>query len=288
MAYSDWQIQRLRERLSAYRLNERGRLTWEEVSEDIASLMGEKIPSDSLRQFVKPVSVKQGKPPRTFPDDRLDLVKGFLTHERIGYLHDIELVEEATPYHAAFALMEFFGCTGEAAAKLDLALLSGRFEAVKEEAAVPPDGTDRYEKVSIEIDSYGGNGLIRVHEVSEFYCDTGNGEVNEDAMTSSGWAAFHPGGLLILFLKDVFSGNVHLYCTMVYAPDLAKSQPLQWLVLLRHDQATIPAFECPAPVVASERSEEGLGHNIKSIRTALSEVSMADYESATFVFSRAL
>lgn len=115
MAFSEGQITRLRTRLRYYQQHqgrkELGRdMPWKTVSGRIVLKTGVDVPEERLRQFVDSVPVEKGSKDKHYPvlqEDRLEAVRGFLTHKDVAYLGAHELVEDAPIHHAAYSLSEF-------------------------------------------------------------------------------------------------------------------------------------------------------------------------------------
>lgn len=115
MAFSEGQITRLRTRLLYYQQHqgrkELGRdMPWKTVSGRIVLKTGVDVPEERLRQFVEGVPVEKGSKDKHYPvlqEDRLEAVRGFLTHKDVAYLGAHELVEDAPIHHAAYSLSEF-------------------------------------------------------------------------------------------------------------------------------------------------------------------------------------
>jgi hypothetical protein len=233
--YTPGQIQTLRERLNAYRLNEveegRKKLPWLTISERLAGLTQVEIPDETLRQFVLPTSKKRGVPPRNLGTrERYDAVAAFLSHESIGYLSEHELNEETAPHHAALSLMKFFGCQTDSPSLIKQSALSGTYYAER-------DTESGSETISLQIDAHGEGGLIRVNEVSELEdFDIKAGE-KLDRVECSGWAVLQNEKLLIAFLRDPMTEAVHCYFALSIFPALSVAGKTRDLVLYQYKGA---------------------------------------------------
>jgi len=235
VSYTPGQIQTLRERLNAYHLNEAAEgkktLGWAIISERIAKLTQVEIPGESLRQFVQPKNKKRGEPPRNLDTKgRYEAIATFLSHESIGYLSEHELKEEAAPYHAALSLMKFFGCQTDSASLIKQSALTGTYYAER-------DTESGAETISLQIDAHGEGGLIRVNEVSELEDFDIKADETLDRVECIGWAALKDEHLLIVFLRDPMTEEVHCYLALSIFPALNVAGKTSDLVLYQYKGA---------------------------------------------------
>ncbi len=99
MELSDWQTDRVRSYLRAYRMYGRddgGRYySWQSICDAVAEYTECKIPRERLRQFVEGYPDKKTGEWITsgLASDRLDAVVVFLTHEENGIMSESELDE---------------------------------------------------------------------------------------------------------------------------------------------------------------------------------------------------
>ena len=125
MKYSDWQLNRLRDALRAYKgygRDANGNLhSWSYVREAIAAETGYEIGSspksgtERLRQFVEGLYIKEEKQKQkqkehrsfTLNEDALDAVVKFVLSPDNPLLSEEELKEYVPEYHAPIRLLEY-------------------------------------------------------------------------------------------------------------------------------------------------------------------------------------
>ena len=131
--YSDWQTERLRDRLMAYycaRAKKHGVAGWHHVAsdtfrhEDITCYMdvSQVDPVHAFGESLRRFSRRQQTP----DDDRLYVLSQFL--ERAGFLTPIDLDQASSPHHAAYGLSDHYGLDEEELAEI-AAPLQGLFMA---------------------------------------------------------------------------------------------------------------------------------------------------------------
>ena len=143
MKYSDWQLNRLRDALRAYKVYERSHegeyFTWKDVREAIAADTGYEIGTspengaERLRQFVEGVNSKDGG--RKYPepkDDALDAIVQFALDEDNHLLSNDELNEYAPARQAPLRLLEYLDQFSGAERHIPVDKLKGVFQIALE------------------------------------------------------------------------------------------------------------------------------------------------------------
>lgn len=242
MAYSDWQLQRLRDALAAYH-DYGGRdlaqhFNWKDVMEAISLTTGVEVGHERLRQFVEGRGKRRAQ--REFgslKQDSLEAVVKFVTEE--GLLHPDELREHAPSTQAALRLLEYLDQGFDEHRTLPLLKFEGGYQArgVNERTFIV------YE---LTLQHPSDEGLMQITMTEEVYeakaKDRHAGwsaqerrEHRRSRVVYGGWAIFTPEENVMLFLKEaVNQRNLYqftLAADLQYRPGGAVEQ----LVLQRHD-----------------------------------------------------
>lgn len=244
MQLSDWQKDRLRSYLRAYRMYGRddgGRFySWSSVSDAIWEYTGCRVPHEPLRQFVEGYRDKATGEweYRGLTDERLEAVVQFLTHEEMGIMPDSELTEPPSVTRPPLQLIELFGIGSTAKRELNWDQLGGRYVTQWVDGAVVQS-----EFVLERL--LEGEGLFKVTGSEEYYdigikaaIDELTHEDRERERWSiekcAGWAILTPEDDLIVFLKDESSGWNRKVVTLGAVHDTEGKGPFCRLAMLDH------------------------------------------------------
>jgi hypothetical protein len=243
MAYSDWQLNRLRDALRGYHDYEPGHgsgsFNWKDVSEAISLTADVSVPPERLRQFVEGNRSKDGarRKFQSMQAESLDAIVKFLTEERL--LLPEELEEYAPPWQAAQRLLDY---------------LDQNFDKQRILPPVTFEGTYRarytnkrgFAVQELTFQKPSGEGLMQVIKAEEYYPASARDEYDKWNLVQrrdrrhtrtlyGGWAIFTPEDNVMVFLKQADNGkNLYqftLAADMSYQPDAA----VERLVLLGHD-----------------------------------------------------
>jgi len=259
MAFSDWQLQRLRNALRAYHdygQDKDGRaFNWKDVTEGIDDAIGldfleeahdedkrarlVKQFSERLRQFVEGVRRPDGTWHYPKPQDStIDAIYKFAIHEDYALLSDEELREQAPTLHAALRLREFLH-TGNKARALPLAMLEGRYRSKRFEE-------EDYVVRDLSVLHASGDGIIRLAMNEDSYDKLTGAQFDDlppkerrkgfqNQTVHNGWAVVTPEDNLMLFLKSADDNANSYYLSL--ASDLSHSSrsPVLGLALLHYD-----------------------------------------------------
>lgn len=241
MAYSEWQISRLRSRISRYRkeepLNGKDRAWWR-VAMDI--LDAEEIPdaymkdedvdifSESLRRFAAASQVPS--------QQRLDAIRVFLLEK--AYLAKVDLEEQSVPYQAAFAMLEYLG--SEELERPMAEKIKGKYRAVHS------GNEKRFEVTELEFLPAENSNVVQVEERVSYYKarknrpfgDWSEAERRKFRMAthkSRGWAVSTPENLVYVFLRDPVPDRPFSYMVLAYPlAEPPEDEPLP-LTAVRYD-----------------------------------------------------
>ena len=241
MAYSEWQINRIRESLKAfYTYSEKHysndddiekveKNSWESVSLAIQEEMGEKISGERLRAFVEGEKRVEGKNKkakkskagnrsvRAWPVPRkIGIIVEFLKQDYLGLLSDDELRDKSPAVHAPLRLMEYMNSEYKSIEHKSCSALSGVFNSLK------LDG-DEIEYSELRIIPKDVHGLLQVSEITSYF-DRQHAEIFSEwdehdremhvyaKKHASGWAVLTPEESIMVFMKDKKSGgNTYFY-----------------------------------------------------------------------------
>jgi len=243
MAYSDWQLNRLRDALRAYHDYEPGHgsgsFNWKDVSEAISLATDVEVAPERLRQFVEGNRSKDGarRKFQSMQPESLDAIVKFLTEEHL--LLPAELEEHAPPWHAAQRLLEYLDQSFDKLRILPPVIFEGTYQARRADER-------GFAVMELTLQKPSEEGLMQVVKTEEYYPAKAKDEFDkwtveqrrEQRRTRTlfgGWAIFTPEDNIMVFLKQADSGkNMYqftLAADMSYQPDAA----VERLVLLRHD-----------------------------------------------------
>jgi hypothetical protein len=243
MAYSDWQLNRLRDALRAYHdyggKDQGEDYNWNSVAEGIAEWLDLKDPpvsSERLRQFVEGNRSKDGSMRKfgTLKPESLEHVIRFAFERRL--LIPEELEEPAPEIHAPQRLLEYLN-KGERARVVPSVIFDGRYTARVVEDRV-------YREFDLTLHRPHERGLLLVTKSEEAFeksllekASTWNPEERREHCRKrtlyAGWAIFTPEDNMMVFLKEKDNGKNLYQFTLAadwYAPDTV----VERLFLLRH------------------------------------------------------
>jgi hypothetical protein len=256
MAFSDWQLHRLRNALGAYhdygRAEDNKPFNWKDMTEGIDYSVGldvlkgsagaarERLVkqfSERLRQFVEGVRRSDGT--WHYPEPQESTVKAI--HEfLIG--EDLLSEEELRNYdpgpQAALRLLEYLDQAFDAERIAPPSTLEGTYRSERFE---PDDFVVR----NLTLHSASEGGLIRVGMTEDWY-DLLTGarfpdlkledrrEARQSYVMYAGWAILTPENNLLIFLKKEHNAENCYYLTVAAENWHALSAPVQALALLRH------------------------------------------------------
>jgi hypothetical protein len=243
MAYSEWQLNRLRDALRAYHDYEPGHgsgsFNWKDVSEAISLTADVAVPPERLRQFVEGNRSKDGarRKFQSMQAESLEAIVRFLTEERL--LLPEELEEYAPPWQAAQRLLDYLDQSFDKQRVLPLVTFEGTYRARH-------TNKRGFAIQELTLQKPSGEGLMQVVKTEEYYPASAKDEYDkwtleqrrERRLTRTlygGWAIFTPEDNVMVFLKQADNGkNLYqftLAADMSYSPDAA----VERLVLLGHD-----------------------------------------------------
>lgn len=242
--YSDWQLNRLRDSLSAYHHYERSHdghyFTWKDVSEAIDEYTGVRVPPERLRQFVEGVNTKDGS--RKFPvpqEKSIEGIASFVVHEDLNLLTEDELEEFTPNRQAPLRLLEYLDQQFDQERIVPSEKIQGRYVM----RVSGPDGITVRE-LTLQLPS--ADGLMQVVETEDSYGvaaamlfehgTPADLKANRDyRVKHGGWAILTPEDNLLFFLKNEEYGKNRYYLTMALDLQHWSEAPITRLVLLHHD-----------------------------------------------------
>lgn len=244
MELSDWQTDRVRSYLRAYRMYGRddgGRYySWQSICDAVAEYTECKIPRERLRQFVEGYPDKKtGKWITSgLASDRLDAVVVFLTHEENGIMSESELDEPKSLSRPPLQLLEMLGADMAAQHQIHGRRLEGRYVTDWLDGAVI--------RSELVLERYlEQEGLFQVIETEETF-DLGLVNVIDDLSFEdrdrerwsigkfAGWAVLTPEDNLLIFLKAESNGWNHQLLTLGAEKGITDDQPFGRMTMLRH------------------------------------------------------
>lgn len=244
MELSDWQTDRVRSYLRAYRIYGRddgGRYySWQSICDAVAEYTECKIPRERLRQFVEGYPDKKTGEWTTsgLASDRLAAVVVFLTHEENGIMREDELDEPKSLSRPPLQLLEMLGADMAAQHEIQGRRLEGRYVTDWLDGAVI--------RSELVLERYlEQEGLFQVIETEEIF-DLGLVNVIDDLSfedrdrerwsigKSAGWAVLTPEDNLLIFLKAESNGWNHQLLTLGAEKGIKDDQPFGRMTLLRH------------------------------------------------------
>jgi len=258
MAYSEWQLNRLRDALRAYHDYEPGHgsgsFNWKDVSEAISLTADVKVPPERLRQFVEGNRSKDGarRKFQSMQPESLDAIVRFVTEERL--LLATELEEHAPPWHAAQRLLEYLDQSFDKLRILPPVTFEGSYQARRADER-------GFAVLELTLQKPSAEGLMQVTKTEEYYPAKAKEEFDRWTLDErrkqrrtrtlyGGWAILTPEDNVMVFLKQVDSGKNMYQFTLAadtaYQPDTA----VERLVLLRHDY--------PVELEGTDRDDEDM------------------------------
>lgn len=257
MKYSDWQLNRLRDALRAYkqyRYTSDGKpQSWAYVRDTIAAETGYEIGTSAkngaerLRQFVEGLYIterkKKEKPhKRAIPNDEaLDAIVQFALSPENALLSEEELNEYVPEYQAPIRLLEYLDEHTDAERRIPVEQLKGIYQARVDESA-----NRAFSVREITLQQPSDQGLVQVIETEDNYhqrflssYDSASREKRKRNRKShvkrGGWAVVTPEDNLLFFMKDAENGRNRYYFTL--AADIVSwnADPAKQFFLLDHD-----------------------------------------------------
>lgn len=248
MAFSEWQLFRLRNALGAYHDYGEGSagdpFNWKDVAEAICQNSGLEPPpkeiklfAERLRQFVDGVNRPDGA--RKYPEPKnIEAVAAFATSEEYQLLSEAELHEYAPDRHAALRLREYLH-TGLKVRTLPLSMLEGTYKSKRFEA-------EDFVVRDLKLLRVSEDGIIQLAMIEDAY-DNLTGAQFDDLTPKkrlkarqnqnlySGWAIVTPEDNLMFFLKNADDNSNCYYLCL--ASDLSHSSrsPVTGLALMYYD-----------------------------------------------------
>ncbi|MET0105783.1 MAG: hypothetical protein ABW072_11690 [Sedimenticola sp.] len=275
MAYSDWQLNRIRDALRAFRqyshvddpsyyehYDEKGKrkraslvksFTWADVREAIAVATGVEIGVDMkkgaerLRQFVEGINDKENPGQKKFPVLKAEWLAAaveFVTDKDKELLSEGELEEQAVDVHAALRLSEYLGPSRrdkvDQVQPIRLAGIYRNRKLEREEFAVR----------ELTLHNSSEEGLVQAvvteafysPDAEQLYAEWSRQQRQDEQYTHfkySGWALITPEANLLFFLKEAsYQGNRY-YVTVASDFDRLVNEPAQLLALFLNDKPTL-------------------------------------------------
>jgi hypothetical protein len=243
MAYSDWQLNRLRDALRAYHAytptHDLGSFNWKDVSEAISLATDVKVPPERLRQFVEGNRSKDGgrRKFQSMQPESLEAIVKFVTEERL--LSQGELEEHAPPWQAAQRLLEYLDQSFDKQRVLPPATFGGSYQSRRADER-------GFCVQELTLQKPSDEGLMQVTKTEEYYPAKAQDEFDKWTLEQrrkqrrtrtlyGGWAIFTPEDNVMAFLKQADTGRNLYQFTLAadkfYEPGAAVEQ----LILLHHD-----------------------------------------------------
>ena len=254
MRYSDWQLNRLRDALRAYHRFGRDpvdgrRYNWKDVSEAINLSTDVEVPAERLRQFVEGIKTPEGgRRFLTMQDDRLEAIVKFATDEDNALITEAELREHAPSWHAAQRLLEYLKQAFDTERILPPVTLEGtyRYAWFEPNTGHGDSGHEDFVVLDLTLQRASDDGLIQLVQTEDSYdllagpqfedwSPQQRDEARNSRVTYGGWAILTPEDNLLMFLKNERNGRNCYYLTVASDLSHASQNPVQRLMLLRHD-----------------------------------------------------
>lgn len=234
MDYSPSQRRLLKSRFYRWVLNSSlgKRLDWKRAASYLEVILGVKIPHETLRQNIQPVSRKSGKPRREFTDPkRFEALYDFLIHEDIGYLTTREFENTLPkPASVAITLDEFLNSAPKTEFyDVMLSSITGRFVGeVMQKSDI--------EIMTLDIDYISPDHLIEVSfQFENEALDIDDNPV--DILTYTGWMIANNDGFVQLFVSDQNGQDHRSYSLIQTAPALGKGEECKAIALFEYSGA---------------------------------------------------
>lgn len=245
MAYSDWQLNRLRDALRAYHDYGGRRLSqnfnWKDVAEAIAEelrLQDPPVAAERLRQFVEGNRSKDGSMRKfgSLKPESLERVVAFVMSA--GLLRPVEFEQREPSFQAAQRLLEFFDPSGTRMHASTSAIFEGRYKArvLEERVFREFDLTLHHpsEPTVMEVTNTEEVFDKKLLEQADKWEPQDRRKHCNRHTLYGGWAIFTPEGNVLVFLREPGSGkNLHQFT--LAADWCAPQTPAETLYLLRHD-----------------------------------------------------
>lgn len=249
MSYEDWQLQKIRNTILAFRslnLDDKGaEYSWFSLAEDIEEATGVKIPKERLRKFVmgEPCRDSDKKPLKTYhyPSlnaERLEAVIAFLTNEGSdSYMFsrkDLEIKPSGLSAMVQFA--ELLNRNLHSTRMTKASNLSGNF--------ITDQGlTDISTVTTLRLRKAEHNGVVPFVLLKEYVNGIKASEsfdqsekINHSLDRYEGWAVITPEEAIIFLSKNSENDENLIYVTLGIDKASYLSQPVNAFVLLEIDQ----------------------------------------------------
>jgi len=242
MAYSEWQLNRLRDALRAYHAytptQDSGAFNWKDVTEAISLATDVTVPPERLRQFVEGNRTKDGagRKFQSMQPQSLEAIVKFVTQEEL--LSPGELEEHVPPWQAAQRLLEYLNQEFDRQRVLPPAIYEGTYQARHADER----GFAVHE---LTLERPTNEGLMRATKMVEYYPLKAESDFDswdferrrkhrDTRLLYGGWALFTPEDTVMTFLKQARTGKNLYQFTLAadkfYEPDTCVEQ----LILLHH------------------------------------------------------
>ncbi len=197
------------------------RVNWPKVSDVVAHHTGVRIKPETLRQNFTPVSKKQNIPSRNFRDKQTwRCLFDFLVSDAVSYLHTNEIPKGPFVFSALAGLQAFINPAVETVFPSGL---NGRFSNLLLER-------DMDDAVALDFLGVGAIGPVRV-EMREYGDNEFSDEESEGGLSYEGGAVHQQDGMIVVIMRESFSGKVKLFPLMQTFPALNKDAPVRDIAL---------------------------------------------------------
>lgn len=241
MRYSDWQLNRLRDALRAYRAygrtHEGEYFTWQDVAEAIDEDTGVQVPTERIRQFVEGVPTDSGGRQYPVPNDkRLKAIAQFATDEDNDLLSKDELKEYSPQYHAALRLLEYLDEGFDTERIVPPSTVQGRYQRRQQRE-------DGIVLTELTLQRPLDKGMIQAVETEEFYINQtpqtfdelswyDRREICSARKLYGGWGILTPEDSLYFFMKEQRNNRNHYYFSLASDFNISGDPALTRLVFL--------------------------------------------------------
>ena len=201
------------------------RINWPKVSGVVAHHTGVVIKPETLRQNFSPVSKKQGISSHNFRDKQTwRCLYDFLVSDAVSYLHPTEIPKGPFVFSAFAGLQAFINPADEPVFPSSLV---GRFSNL---------WLDRKDDGAVTLDFMGADvpGPVRL-EMREYGADEFSGDESEGGLAYEGGAVHQPDGLVVVIMREVYSGRIKFFPLMQASPPIESNAAVQDIALLQYE-----------------------------------------------------
>lgn len=243
MAYSEWQLNRLRDALRAYHAytptEDFGPFNWKDVSEAISLATDVSVPPERLRQFVEGNRTKDGggRKFQSMQPQSLEAIVKFVTEEEL--LSPGELEEHTPPWQAAQRLLEYLDQYFDRQRVMPPVMFEGTYQARR---------TDErgFAVQELTLQRPSDEGLMQVTKMEEYFPSKAESTFDgwdfeqrrKERRTRTlygGWAIFTPEDNVMAFLKQADTGRNLYQFTLAADKFYEPGASVEQLILLHHD-----------------------------------------------------